>query len=93
MQEAIVEVRIPSELLQFGFHPQNIQQHLVEWLVFSLFKDERVSSGKAAQLLGITRLEFLELLRRRGVAYLDYSPDEIQEELDAVNRLKVTTLA
>ena len=57
MHEAIVEVHIPGELLQFGIHPQAIQQHLVEWLVLSLFKDERVSSGKAAKLLGISRLE------------------------------------
>ena len=65
------------------------QLHLTEWLVFSLFKDERVSSGRAARLLGITRLEFLDLLRRRGIAYLDYSPDEIAEELEAVQRLPV----
>ena len=62
---------------------------MTEWLVFSLFKDERVSSGRAARLLGITRLEFLDLLRRRGIAYLDYSPDEIAEELEAVQRLPV----
>ena len=89
MHEATIEVRIPGELLQFGFHPQAIQQHLVEWLVLSLFKDERISSGKAAKLLGITRMEFLELLRRRGIAYLDYSPDEIAEELEAVQRLTI----
>ena len=83
MHEAIVEVHIPGELLQFGIHPQAIQQQLVEWLVLSLFKDERVSSGKAAKLLGISRLEFLDLLRRRGISYLDYSPDEIAEEIDA----------
>ncbi len=31
MHEAIVEVHIPGELLQFGIHPQAvIQQHLSE---------------------------------------------------------------
>jgi len=89
MHEAIVEVHIPGELLQFGIHTQAIQQHLVEWLVLSLFKDERVSSGKAAKLLGISRMEFLDLLRRRGIAYLDYSPDEIAEEIEATQRLEI----
>lgn len=89
MQEAKVEVRIPGELLEFGFHAQEIQLHVIEWLVLSLFKDERISSGKAAQLLGITRIEFLALLRRRGIAYVDYSPDEVAEELAAVKSLHV----
>ena len=89
MHEATFAVRIPGELLQFGFHQQTIQLHLIEWLVISLFKDERVSSGKAASLLGMTRLDFLDLLRRRGIAYLDYSPDEIAEELEAVQRLPI----
>ena len=89
MHEATFEVRIPGELLQFGFHQQAVQLQLIEWLVISLFKDERISSGRAARLLGMTRLEFLDLLRRRGIAYLDYSPDEIAEELEAVQRLPV----
>lgn len=88
MHETTVEVRIPGELLEFGFHPQEIQRQLIEWLVLSLFKDERISSGKAASLLGITRIEFLSLLRRRGIAYVDYSPDEMKEELESVQALR-----
>jgi len=65
---------------------------VIEWLVLSLFKDERISSGKAAQLLGITRIEFLALLRRRGIAYVDYSPDEVAEELAAVKSLQVKVI-
>ena len=89
MHEATIEVLIPGELMEFGFHPQEIQRHLVEWLVLSLFKDERVSSGRAAKLLGITRIEFLALLKRRGIAYIDYSPDEIKEEIEAVKQLRI----
>jgi len=54
-----------------------------------LFKDERISSGKAARLLGLTRIEFLTLLRRRGVAYVDYSPSELSDELAAVQALPI----
>lgn len=89
MHEATIEIHIPGELLKFGFHRQEIQRQLTEWLVLSLFKDERVSSGKATKLLQMTRLEFLALLQRRGIAYLDYSPDEVAEELEAVQRLQV----
>lgn len=87
MTEATFEVRIPSELLEFGFRADDVQKHVTEWLVFSLFKDGHISSGKAARLLGLARVEFLALLRRRGVAYVDYSEAEMAEELAAVGRL------
>jgi predicted HTH domain antitoxin len=87
MREATFEVRIPAELLDYGFQPDDIQQQVREWLVLSLFKDGHISSGKAAKLLDLTRVEFLALLRRRGVAYIDYSPGELAEELAAVKVL------
>lgn len=40
----------------------------------------------------MTRLEFLDLLHRRGIAYLGYSPDEIAEELEIVQRLPVEAM-
>lgn len=93
MREATIEVRIPGELLEFGLHPQMIQQQLIEWLVISLFREERISSGRAAKLLDITRIEFLALLRRQGIAYLDYSPDELADELESVHHLSIEAIA
>jgi len=81
------EIRVPAPLLQLGLDREEIQNRVTEWLVLSLFTEERISSGKAARLLKISRLEFLNLLRMRGVAYLDYSIDELNDEFDAANHL------
>ena len=89
MRTATVEVNIPAELLAYGFQPADIQQHVTEWLVLTLFKDGHSSSGKAASLLATSRVEFLALLRRRGIAYVDYSPEEVEEEVDAVKQLSI----
>lgn len=89
MAETTLEIRVPTELLEYGVQADDIQRQVLEWLVLSLFKDEHISSGKAARLLDLTRIEFLALLRRRGVAYIDYSPAEIAEELAAVATLTV----
>lgn len=88
MRESLYEIRLPESLSQYGFSKKEIQQHFVEWLVFSLFTEERVSSGKAAQLLGISRVEFLDLLRKRGIAYVNYTPEELDEEIAASKSLK-----
>ncbi len=91
MYEATFEVRVPTNLLEYGFDQSQLQQHVTEWIVLSLFTEERISSGKAAQLLSMTRLEFLSLLRRRNIAYIDYSAEEIAEELEAVKALQTNS--
>lgn len=87
--EATFEVRVPTPIVRLGFDQDEIQQRLVEWLVLSLFTEGRISSGKAARLLAISRIEFLTLLRARGIAYVNYTPDELTEEFEAVESLEV----
>ena len=89
MNEAIFEVRIQPNLLKFGFDQAKIQHNINAWLAISLFTEGILSSGKAGEILGITRIEFLDLLRKRGIAYLDYSEQELDEEFSAVNALEI----
>lgn len=90
MSEVTFEVRILPDLLKFGLNQDKVQRSVNEWLVLSLFTDGFISSGKAAKLLDITRVEFLNLLRKRGIAYIDYSPQELEEEFEAVQLLETT---
>jgi predicted HTH domain antitoxin len=55
----------------------------------ALFAEGRISSGKAARLLNISRVEFLALLRARGIAYINYTPDELAEEFAAARKLEI----
>ncbi len=89
MIEATVEVRVPSSILQLGFDRDEIQRRMVEMLIISLFAEGHISSGKAARLLNISRVEFLALLRLRGVAYINYTADELAVEFEAVDQLKI----
>ncbi len=78
MTETSFEIHVPAPLLQLGLDREDVQRRVIEWLVFSLFTEERISSGKAARLLHLSRVEFLDLLRARGIAYLDYSGADLQ---------------
>ena len=91
MSETIVEVWVPTPILQLGLDPEEVQHRVIEWLVLSLFTEDRISSGKAARLLNISRIDFLALLRKRGIAYVDYSEDELAEEFAAVDKLSLET--
>jgi predicted HTH domain antitoxin len=89
MVETTFEVRVPATLLQLGLDQTEIQRRVIEWLILSLFTDGHISSGKAARLLNMSRVEFLALLRARGIAYVNYTPDELAEEFAAVQALEV----
>lgn len=91
MQESTIQIHVPQSLLNYGLRAEDIQRRVTEWLALSLFTEGQVSSGKAAVLLGISRVEFLSLLRRHGVAYVDYSPEEIDEELSAAREIAADT--
>jgi len=83
------QVSVPTPLLQYGLNKDDIQHRVNEWLVLSLFTEGRISSAKAARLLGISRVDFLDLLRTHGIAYVDYGPDELAEEFAAVESPEV----
>ena len=89
MVETTFQVRVPAPLLRLGLDQHEIQRRLTEWLVLSLFTDGQISSGKAARLLNMSRIEFLALLRARGIAYINYTPDELADEFAAVEALEV----
>jgi predicted HTH domain antitoxin len=84
MQTKTVEITLPENLLSLGLDKDKIQEEVEKWLVLSLFREGRISSGKAGSLLGIGRRGFLDLLDREGIAYLDYSIEELEEEFRAV---------
>jgi predicted HTH domain antitoxin len=87
MLETTLNVRVPNSLLNLGLTQEEIQRRVSEWLVFSLFSEGKISSGKAGKLLGISRMEFIKLLQTRGIAFINFTEDELNEELDAVKKL------
>ena len=89
MVETILQVRVPTPLLRLGFDQNEVQRRITEWLILSLFTEGHISSGKAARLMNMSRIEFLALLRARGIAYINYTSDELAEEFAAVEALEV----
>jgi predicted HTH domain antitoxin len=60
---------------------QPIEQTAREMIVFELYRQSLVSSGKAAELLGIPRLEFIRHTSELGIPYFRFTEDEWQAEV------------
>lgn len=80
-----VTVDVPQALLaECGLSAEMASAEILRAFVLSLYRRDRISSGKAAQLLGIHRLDFIRLLAEEKIPYLDYTPEELAAEIAAV---------
>ena len=58
-----------------------------ELAVLELYRRHLVSSGKAAELLGMERFEFIRYASRLGIAFFDLAPEEMAAEMALVQTL------
>lgn len=60
-----------------------LEQHLRLMAALKMFELGKVSSGKAAELAGMSKAEFLETCGRYRVSVFNYPDEEIASELEA----------
>lgn len=60
---------------------QELEDQIRLMAALKMFELGKLSSGKAAQLAGISRVEFFEMCGRYHVPIVNYSSDEIEAEL------------
>lgn len=77
-----IVVDVPQNLLD-ALHrvPEDFAQEAKLAMAAKLFEMKRLSSGMAAQLIGMDRLTFLAQLPRLGVAAIDLADDELAEDV------------
>lgn len=75
-----LQIVLPKEFLALlGAQPQAVEV-AKEFIVLGLYQEGRISGGKAAELLGLTKRGFVSLLARKGLDYFRLTPDEWAEE-------------
>ena len=58
-----------------------------EDIVLRLFEERWIPSGLATRLLDLTRRQFIELCQRRGVGIVDYTAEDLQDDLAVMDTL------
>jgi predicted HTH domain antitoxin len=58
-----------------------------ELIVLELYRQGEVSSGRAAQLLGMEREAFIRHASNQGIPYFQLQGEDLQRELDAIKKL------
>ncbi len=51
------------------------------------FREEKLSLGKAAELAEMSKIDFMFYLGEHGVPVINYSPEDLEKELEGLKNL------
>ncbi len=63
------------------------EKKITEAAVLSLFRQEKITTSKGAELLDIPIQDFMDLLNQNGLALNDITPEEMAEDRKTLQKL------
>jgi predicted HTH domain antitoxin len=83
-----VTLDLPRDLIGALDVPQaGLAARLTQLVALELLREGRISSGKAAELLGISKSDLASLLAQRGIPYFTESPDELAADVAMLEQM------
>lgn len=83
-----ISVLLDKKFLSFvAKKNRDIPDRLKELSILELYRRKEISSGKAAELLGMERFEFVRYASRLGIPFFDMSEEELERDLEAAKKI------
>ncbi len=57
-------------------------------ILYPLIQNLTISHGRAAEILGVSKLDLIDFYNSMGLPYLNQSPEDLEEEIAGFARLK-----
>jgi predicted HTH domain antitoxin len=84
-----VDIKLPSELLRVAnLEQRNLSQEAARLLALELYREDKVSLGRAAELCQTPLAALMDFAAKHGVPPLRYSFEGLEEERQTADRLK-----
>ena len=81
MEMIDVKLQLPKEIAKAVEAPDTqLETALWQKIVLELYREETISCGKAAELLGINQWDFTDLLKEKDIP-LPYDDDDLNERV------------
>lgn len=85
---AFVNIEMPEEMVSFVMQPGREEQLKRNAMILYPYVHEGIiSHGRAAEILGIFKMDLIVLYGKLGLPYIEMTDDEIEEELKTVKEL------
>jgi predicted HTH domain antitoxin len=83
----LVQVPVPDQLIRRFGGEAEAAARISRAAVVELLRQGEMTSGEAAEALGVTRREVLELMAERDIPIANYDPSELEGELRVLEKL------
>lgn len=86
---AVFNVEMPEEMASFVL-TANKEEQLKQnaMMLYPYVHDGIISHGRAAEILGIYKIDLIVLYGKLGIPYIEMTDEEMEEELSTVEALK-----
>ncbi|MEQ8169677.1 MAG: UPF0175 family protein [Candidatus Eremiobacterota bacterium] len=74
-----INIKIPSEWLIYFSSKDRLEEEIKKFLVIEWFRVGKISSGKGAELLNISKWEFYDLLTENNLSTIDIDQNDLNE--------------
>jgi predicted HTH domain antitoxin len=89
MTTATISFELSQDLLaSLKIGPVDLGKNIRLMSAIAYFQEKKLSLGKAAQLAGLNRLAFMDVLARKGITLFDYDESMLQTELNGIKQLE-----
>ncbi|MCS7188029.1 MAG: UPF0175 family protein [Armatimonadetes bacterium] len=78
---AEVKLDLPPDLLNLLQGMGDVEQAIKECIVLELYQRGEISTGRAAEVLGISYRQFIDLLAKHEIPFFRYSLEELETEM------------
>lgn len=83
-----VQIELGQELLDLlRSLDRPVQQSARELIILELYREGRIAAGKAAELLGMGRSEFLKVASQVGIPYFEMTSQEWNVEISESRKI------
>lgn len=82
-----LEIPYPEDLpAALGESPETFEKQIRFLVAARIYELGRISSGRAAELAGVSRAEFLDELGQYRISVFNYSMEELDQEIHEARR-------
>lgn len=86
MNMVTVQLEIPEDMKPYINNDNKLRQNAI--LLYPYILDKTISHGRAAEILGMTKLDLIDLYANLGFPYFDLTMNELDKDLETFHSLK-----
>ena len=85
-----IEIEVPEEMIPYvDIDNMDAVLRRNALLLYPYILNKTISHGRAAEILGIHKLDLIDLYGQMGFSYFDLTMDELDKDLETFHSLKI----